>query len=63
MLTDEQIIKFQALWNRRFNEDISREQALTYGIKLIRLLQIVYTKPLGSDFTMGTSGLVNNILK
>ena len=63
MLTDEQIIKFQAIWKQRFNEEISREQALTYGIKLIRLLQIVYTKPLGSDFTMGTSGLVNNILK
>ena len=42
MLTDEQIIKFQYLWIQRFHEDLSREQALEYGMKLIRLLQIVY---------------------
>jgi hypothetical protein len=42
MLTDEQIIKFQALWKSRFKEDLSREQALEHGMKLIRLLQIVY---------------------
>lgn len=41
MLTDEQIIKFQELWVQRFGEDLSREKALEYGMKLIRLLQIV----------------------
>ncbi len=44
MLTDEQIIKFQKLWKLRFKEDLSREQALAYGMNLIRLLQIVYQK-------------------
>lgn len=42
ILTDEQIIKFQVLWKQRYGEDITREKALEYGIKLIRLLQIVY---------------------
>lgn len=41
MLTDQQIIKFQDLWKQRFGEEISREQALEHGIKLIRLLQII----------------------
>lgn len=44
MLTDKQIIKFQKLWKSRFKEDLSREQALAYGMNLIRLLQIVYKK-------------------
>lgn len=44
MLTDEQIIKFQAIWKQRFKEDLSREQALEYGMKLIRLLQLVFRK-------------------
>lgn len=42
MLTDEQIIKFQKLWKLKFNEELSREQALEYGMNLVRLLQIVY---------------------
>lgn len=44
MLTDEQIVKFQKLWKLRFKEDLSREQALAYGMSLIHLLQIVYKK-------------------
>lgn len=41
MLTDEQIIKFQTIWKQQFGEEISREQAISLGIKLIRLIQIV----------------------
>lgn len=44
MLTDEQIIKFQKLWKERFKEELSREQALSYGMNLIRLLQVVFKK-------------------
>lgn len=44
MLTDEQIIKFQELWKLRFNEELSREQALAYGMNLIRLLRVVFKK-------------------
>lgn len=45
MLTDDQIIKFQKLWKQRFGEDLSREQVLEHGMKLIRLLQVVFQDP------------------
>lgn len=45
MLTDDQITKFQQIWKKKFNEDISREQALSYGLNLIRLLQVVCRDP------------------
>ena len=45
MLSDEQITKFQKLYKNRFGKDISREDALEQGIKLIRLIEITY-KPM-----------------
>ena len=45
MLTDEQIIKFQALWKNRFGKEISREEAYEKGVKLIRLVELIY-KPM-----------------
>ncbi len=45
MLTDEQIVNFQKIWKAKFNEDITRQQALEYGMNLIRLLQLVYKQP------------------
>lgn len=44
-LSDEQINKFQKLWEIHFGEKISRELALEFGIKLVRLMQIIY-KPI-----------------
>ena len=48
MLSDEQITKFQELYKNRFHKDISREEAIEQGIKLIRLVEIVY-KPMTID--------------
>lgn len=45
MLSDEQIIKFQTLWKNRFGKDISREEAYEKGVKLIRLVELIY-KPM-----------------
>ena len=45
MLSDEQITKFQILFKNRFGKEINREQALESGIKLIRLVQLIY-KPI-----------------
>lgn len=42
MLTDEQITKYQALYRSRFGCDISRDEALEKGVKLVRLLKIIY---------------------
>lgn len=48
MLSDEQIIKFQTLYRNRFGKDISRDKALEKGIKLLRLIEIIY-KPMTKD--------------
>lgn len=42
MLTDEQVSKFQTIYHNRFGKEISREDALEKGTKLVRLMQIVY---------------------
>lgn len=41
-LSDVQIAEFQLLYKNHFGKDISKEQALEKGEKLIRLVQIVY---------------------
>ena len=41
-LSDEQIAKFQALYQERFGMEISKEDAYTQGIKLLRLMSLVY---------------------
>ena len=43
MLTDEQITKFQEIYKNHFGEEISREDALDGGIKLVRLMKIIYS--------------------
>ena len=45
VLLDEDIIKFQALYKSEFGMEISREDAYEKGIKLLRLMSIVY-KPM-----------------
>jgi len=43
MLTDEQVMKFQTIYKNRFGKEISREDALNGGIKLVRLMRLIYT--------------------
>ncbi|MBI2327388.1 hypothetical protein HYU92_03620 [Candidatus Curtissbacteria bacterium] len=45
MLTDEQITKFQKLYKYHFGKKISREEAYEKGVKLIRLVELIY-KPM-----------------
>ncbi len=45
MLSDEQITKFQTLYKNRFGKEISREEAYEQGVKLIRLVELIY-KPM-----------------
>lgn len=45
MLSDEQITKFQALYKNRFGKEISREDAFEQGVKLLRLVELIY-KPM-----------------
>jgi len=45
MLSHEQIIKFQTLYKNRFGKEISREEAYEQGVKLMRLIELIY-KPM-----------------
>lgn len=45
MLTDEQVTKFQDIYKKRFGKEISRADALEKGIKLVRMMEIIY-KPI-----------------
>lgn len=45
MLTNQQVTKFQMLYKNRFNKKISREEAYEQGVKLIRLVELIY-KPM-----------------
>lgn len=42
MLSGEQITKFQTLYRARFGRDISREEAYEQGVKLVRLVELIY---------------------
>ncbi len=40
-LTDEDIMEFQVLYRKHFGKDLDKGEALTKGIQLIRLLEVV----------------------
>lgn len=40
-LTDEHIAEFQMLYRRHFGVDISKDEALEKGLRLIRLMELV----------------------
>jgi hypothetical protein len=48
VLSDEDILKFQALYKGEFGMDISREDAYEKGIKLLGLMSAVY-KPMTDE--------------
>lgn len=45
VLSDKKITDFQAIYKARFGKEISREEATEKGIKLLRLIEIIY-KPM-----------------
>jgi hypothetical protein len=45
ILSDKKIADFQAIYKARFGKEISREVAIEKGIKLLRLIEIIY-KPM-----------------
>ena len=42
MITHEQIKKFQNLYRKRFGKKIDTDQACEQGIKLMRLVELIY---------------------
>jgi hypothetical protein len=45
MLSEEQIKEFQRIYKNFYGKEISREDAYEQGVKLIRLIQLIY-KPM-----------------
>jgi len=52
MLTNEQVQKFQDIYRKRFGKEISKEDALEKGIKLVRLMEIIYKPITEKDLEM-----------
>ena len=52
MLSDEMITKYQELVKKRFNREISREEALESGTKLIRLVDLIYKPMTEKEFKL-----------
>lgn len=50
-LPDKHILQFQLLYKDHFGEDISREDAYQQGIKLVRLMQLIYKPITQTEFT------------
>jgi hypothetical protein len=42
MLSEKRIAEFQALYKKHFGEDLSKEEAYEKGVRLIRMVQLVY---------------------
>lgn len=51
-LSDEDITKFQTLYKSYFGKEISREDAYEQGIKLVRLLSIIYKPMTEEEFNL-----------
>lgn len=50
MLSVEQVTKFQMLYKARFGKEISREEAFEQGIKLVRLIELIYHPMTETEF-------------
>ena len=42
MLSETQVQKFQELYRKRFGKEIGREEAYEKGVKLLRMMELVY---------------------
>lgn len=49
-LSDKKIAEFQKLYLKHFGQEISREEAHEKGIKLIRLIELVYKPMAKADY-------------
>lgn len=42
MISEKQIAKFQILWRKHFNEEISRDEAIEKGTRLLNLMRAIW---------------------
>ena len=50
MLSDKQVEEFQKLYKKHFGKDISKQEALESGIKLISLIKLIYKPMMQEDY-------------
>lgn len=59
-LSNEHILEFQVLYKEQFGKDISKEEAHEKGIRLLRLVQLIY-KPMTKEEFMQIQKEVQSI--
>lgn len=52
MISREQPEKFKDIYRKQFGKDISDQEALEKGTRLIRLIEIIYKPMMKDDFEM-----------
>lgn len=52
VLSDDDIRKFQTIYKERFGKEINKEDAYEQGIKLLRLLAVVYQPMTKEEFDL-----------
>lgn len=60
VLSDEQINEFQEIYKEHFGTEISKEEALKNGLKLLQLIRILYT-PAGKTTQLKTEKILPKI--
>jgi len=50
MITDSQITKLQTLHKKTFGEVISKEQAISNGTNLVRLVELIYRRKVKNGY-------------
>lgn len=65
MLSEERIIKFQALYKKNFGQELTREEAYEKGAKMLRIVQLTYKPITEKEYrdwqTRRNKKLTNNI--
>ena len=52
VISDKDIVHFQELYQKHFGKEISREEAYEKGIKLLRLMSLVYQPMTEKEFEL-----------
>jgi len=50
MITEEQVAKFQFLYKSRFGKELSQQEALEQGARLLKLVELIYKPITQADY-------------
>ncbi len=63
MLSDKQLEAFQEIYKKKFDKEISKQEAYEKGIKLVRLLQIIWKPMTQEEFDFYSKEVEEDIKK